>query len=374
MSDVAQRLIAEIQDAVGIGELTFRSVDDVMDRFGARQSLATRDAVRSFCLGTGNFHPRYIGSKDKESTHVPPHFLHAIAFQGGLEKRPIQGISGGLYGGNEVVWYRDIEIGEEILVESIAGRVRDISRSGALQFLWPLETIYRDLNNETIAVFTSTTIFFGSEKRRLRPPPPQRRFSSAEIGEWFELMEREPLHQGCRYWEDVEVGDTLPTTHQVFTPAQSVAFFSGCNWFEDWRVRMKEQASRPGIFNWQAAPESGIPELDDPWWHIFHDDAERADMGRVFCPGRLMECWLGNHITNWMGAGGFLSRLKTEYRALLFADALVTCQGCVTGKSVSGNQHRINLEVTLMDHQGVAAVPAATAEIFLPSKQTQAEQ
>lgn len=373
-------LMAEIQQAMGLGEIVPRTIGGGLDRFGMRQRVASEDAIRTFCNGIGNLNPLYR-SRDYATASVhggivaPPHFLHAISFQGGIQRKSMPRISGGLYGGNSAVWHRPIRAGDTFTVHTVAGVVRDISRPGALQFLWPMDTVYRNQRGERVATFTSSTIFFAAEGARkggarLRSAPPVRRFSRAEIERWYELMASEPVRgPEPRYWEDVEPGEELPPTRQVFTPAQSISFFAGCAWFEDWRFRMVEQLEgRPGVFSFEPDPESGIPELDDPWWHVFDDAARRTGMDRAFCPGRLMECWLGSLVGNWTGDCASLEALSCQFRALLFSGSLVTCRGIVAGKRIDGERHIVDLELTLEDHNGVVCVPGAKAIVSLPTR------
>jgi len=381
--ELRDRIKAEIEEAMGTGEFFLRAADNVEDRFGMRQRVAGEDAIRNFCNGIGNVNPLYRSvDYARSSIHggltAPPHFLHAIAFQGLAQKRRLDYITGNLYGGNRAQWFKTIREGDTFTVISMPGEVKDITREGtALQFLSTLKTIYKNQKSETVAEFTSSTIMFADPEgegqgapKRLRKAPESHYWSEADVNDWYRLMEEEEIRgANPRYWEDVNVGDQLAPTHHFFTPAQAIAFFSGCAWFEDWRFRMLEANANTSIgFEMSPDPKTGILELPDPWWHIFDEVARREGMDRAFCPGRQMECWLATLITNWMGDVGFLKRLDCQFRALLFNGAKVTCRGEVVKKIVENEKHLVDLKVTLEDHDGVLPVPNGSATVILPSR------
>jgi len=381
--ELRAKIKAEIEEVMGTGEFFVRNADEVEDRFGMRQRMASEDAIRNFCNGIGNVNPLYR-SMDyaRNSIHgsliAPPHFLHAIAFQGIAQKRQLEYITGNLYGGNRAQWFKTIQEGDIFTVVSVPGEVKDITREGtALQFLATLKTIYKNQKSEVVAVFTSSSIMFadpgGEEKeskKRFRKPPEPHRWTEEEVNAWYELIEKEEIRgKNPLYWEDISIGDQLAPTHHFYTPVQAIAFFSGCAWFEDWRFRMLEARNNSSIgFEMSPDPATGILELPDPFWHIFDSIAQREGMGRAFCPGRQMECWLTTLITNWMGDAGFLKMLDCKFRALLFNGAKVICRGEVVHKYVEGDEHLVDLKVTLEDHEGVLPVPDGSATVMLPSR------
>jgi len=374
----------EIEEAIGIGEFRLRSVDAVEDRFGMRQRVASEDTIRNFCNGIGDVNPLYR-SRDNAKNNIhgslmaPPHFLHAIAFQGGLQRRQLDCVTSGFYAGNRAEWFKTIRQGDEFTVFSVPNEVKDITREGtALQFLSSDRTVYKNQKNEIAAVFTSSNIIFADpgegdkvSVKRVRRAPNQRHWSKQEIEEWYDLIEQEEIRGGePRYWEDVTEGDQLPPTHHFFTAAQAIAFFSGCSWFEDWRFRVLEaKAGTSHGMGMIPDPETGIPELSDPWWHMFDHVAQREGMDRAFCPGRLMECWLGNLITNWMSDAGFLKKMECQFRALLFSGSKVTCKGRIVNKHIENDEHLVDLQITLEDHEGVFPVPNGSATVVLPSRE-----
>ncbi len=102
--ELRAKIKAEIEEAMGTGEFFVRSVDKVEDRFGMRQRMASEDAIRNFCNGIGNVNPLYrSGDYARNGIHgaliAPPHFLHAIAFQGIAQKK-----TGGVYHWKSLWW------------------------------------------------------------------------------------------------------------------------------------------------------------------------------------------------------------------------------------------------------------------------------
>ncbi|MBW2369785.1 MAG: MaoC family dehydratase N-terminal domain-containing protein [Deltaproteobacteria bacterium] len=381
--ELREKIKAEIEEAMGTGDFLLRSADNVEDRFGMQQRLAGEDTIRMFCNGIGNVNPLYRSvDYARNSIHgsliAPPHFLHAIAWQGGTQKKPLDCISGGFYGGNQAEWFKTIREGDRFTVFTIPGEVKDITREGtAFQFLHTTKTAYKNQKNEIAGIFDSTSVMFvdnnkdgQAPEKRVRKAPEVRYWSEEEVEELYQLIGKEPIRGAePRYWEDVNVGDQLPPTHHFFTPQQTIAFLSGCGKFEDWRFRMSEtKGIASSGFEMRPNPKTGIPEFSDPWWHVFDSVAEREGMDRVFCPGRQLECWLGSLITNWMGDAGFLKKMACQFRALLFDGSRVICRGKIVNKYMEGEEHLVDLHVTLEDHDGVFAVPNCSATVVLPSK------
>ena len=73
-------------------------------------------------------------------------------------------------------------------------------------------------------------------------------------------------------------------------------------------------------------------------------------------------------ITNWMGDAGFFKKMACQFRALLFNGSKAICKGKVVNKYIEGNEHLVDLQVTLEDHEGVLPVPNGSATVVLPSR------
>lgn len=383
--ETRDKIKSEMEAAIKLGEFYVPSIDEAEDRYGMKQRVASEDAIRNFCNGIGDVNPLYR-SRDyaKNSIHggiiAPPHFLNAIAFPGGGSKNwdKLDYITAAFDAGAQWECFDTIREGDEFTVIYRPSEVKDITKEDkSPRFLTSIETIYKNQSGKVVAIFTVTGIsFIGSREegkdsqKGVRKAVKQHYFSQQEVEEWYQLIEEEEIRGAKpRYWEDVNVGDQLPTTHHFFTAEQAIAFFMGTIWFEDWRFRMREtKAGFAPAGAMHPDPETGIPEHHDPWWHIFDSAAQRQGMDRAFCPGLLMESWLGHLITNWMGDSGFLKKMACQHRALLFRGSKAICKGQVVNKYIEGDEHLVDLRVTLEDHEGIFPIPNGSATVVLPSR------
>jgi len=383
--EVRKKIHADIERAWGTGELSVRSVDAVEDRLGMRQCVASEDAIRNYCNGIGDVNPIYRSvDYARNSFHgcliAPPHFITAIAFQSELLKEPIDCITSLLFGGSEVEWFRPIRAGDSFTVISQPGQVTDISKNDTeLRFSAAGRTILKNQHDEVVAISTLNLILFAdpnsaggkkAEAKNVRKLTDPRVWSTHEVEVCYQQIEQEEIRGAKpRYWEDVEVGDQLPSTQHFFTSEQAISYFAGIAWFEDWRFRMLEsKLGMATVFKMKPDPQTGIPELADPWWHIFDHVAQREGFDRAFCPGKLMEAWLGHLVTNWMGDSGFLKKMKCQFRALLFNGSKVICRGEVLRKYQENGEFLVDLKLTLEDHEGVKSIPEGFATVALPAR------
>ena len=99
-----------------------------------------------------------------------------------------------------------------------------------------------------------------------------------------------------------------------------------------------------------------------------HKTGRRFNLCPVFCPGKLMESWLGKLVTNWMGDAGFLRKMSCQFRAPLFNGSKAICAGEVVNKYKEGEDHLVDLKVTLEDHEGTLSVPNGLATVALPAR------
>ena len=131
-----------------------------------------------------------------------------------------------------------------------------------------------------------------------------------------------------RYWEDVTVGDALPTMAKgPMTVTGFIAYAQGWGglYIRANKLAWRQVSNHPGL---GIANRFGIPDCPER----VHWEPEFALM--VGAPGAYdygpERCsWLTHHLTNWMGDDGFLRRATCKIRRhnpegdLLFIDGKV---------------------------------------------------
>ncbi len=148
------------------------------------------------------------------------------------------------------------------------------------------------------------------------------------------------------YWEDVKVGDELPTLPKIATTLMLVRW-----------------AGASGDFN---------PLHYDPG-----SDLVKAT-GGIIVHGALKRQWLIHLVTNWIGDEGTLKKFSCQYRGIdrprsmkNFTEPLEgetwLCKGRVTNKYVQNSDHYVDCEIWVENGQGERTTPG-TATVILPSR------
>jgi len=146
-----------------------------------------------------------------------------------------------------------------------------------------------------------------------------------------------------RWWEDVNVGDTLaPVVKGPLRICDIVGFHIG------WGMG-QTYGQDPCAYGWEApspharfltlAMSTGFPTIVQ---RLHWDEKRAADLGlpAPYDYGTMRTNWLGHLITNWMGDEGWLMRLKTEMRVFNFSrryhDLLGRSRGQARGRHSQG--------------------------------------
>ena len=136
-------------------------------------------------------------------------------------------------------------------------------------------------------------------------------------------------------WDDVEVGQTLPSvTHQP--------------------------SSRQLV---QYAGASG------DFYEVHYDKDFAVDIGLpgVIVHGALKNAWLAQVVTDWMGPAGALRRLAVRYRGIDRVGDTLTCSGQVTKKYEQDGQRLVDCALSLVNSAGEQTT-TGTATVALPSR------
>ena len=137
------------------------------------------------------------------------------------------------------------------------------------------------------------------------------------------------------YFDDLKVGDELPPL--VKGPIQ--------------QIQLTRYAGASGDFN-----------------PIHQDDefARAAGMGGVFAHGMLSMGFVGQAVTDWLGAGT-VRKLGVRFAALVRPKDVVTCRGRVIGKSSKDALNLVELEVWA-ENQRAEKIVTGRATVALPAR------
>jgi N-terminal half of MaoC dehydratase len=199
--------------------------------------------------------------------------------------------------------------------------------------------------------------------------------------EWIKMMHE--LGHGKRYWDDVNVGDKLPT--RIFGPHSIVSFTT------EWRAylftlwagvvrRTDLDIEALGFTGDMAGKEQDPvlekenPELTDGAYigpsrgHLFPRWARYIGMPRGYGYGASMGAWILDYFSGWAGEWGMVVHSNCSYRGPAFTGDITIMNADVTGKSVDAEGRPIVQVDFKMTNQLNVTMATAKAEIQLPRK------
>ncbi len=343
MSETYQRRFPKITD---------QALDSLRKRIGVKieNTLepwcheATRDNIRHYAHGIGDDNPLWCDPDYAATTPLggivaPPSFLFACS-------RIISGYVGGLPGvhamwaGADWNWHKWVRRNDEISTEAwlkeliphdtrFSGRavqqvyhVNFFNQSGDLLCeadSWCFRTD-RDAAREE-----------GTKYKELREKP-QRRYDEAELAGLYKLYHDEEIRGAeSRYWEDVSIGDALPTMAKgPMTVTGFICYAQGWGglYIRANKIAWRQIDKHPGL---GIENKYGIPDCPERV-HWENEFATEVGAPAAYDYGPERCSWMTHHLTNWMGDSGFLCRSETKIRRHNPEGDLLYINGSITGK------------------------------------------
>jgi acyl dehydratase len=137
------------------------------------------------------------------------------------------------------------------------------------------------------------------------------------------------------YFEDVQVGDELPA----------------------W-------SRKTDLMNWNR-----YAAVNDEFVYIHMDEeAGRRAMNEqgVFGMGNIRYTYIVNSLHDWMGDGGLVREVGVQFRAINQKNDVLTVQGKVTDKRVEDGEHRVYLDVNVVNQDGAGTCPGHAVVVVPP--------
>jgi hypothetical protein len=253
------------------------------------------------------------------------------------------------------------------------------------------DNFYYNDRGEKIATQRSTSIRYRADLAREMGS-----LSATEDPEWSdaqiaELDEKKldyvkTLHElghGKRYWDDVKIGDKLPT--RIFGPHSVVSFTT--EWrayiFTTWggmHRRTDLDLEALGFLKDMAGHENDPvmerqnPELTDGAYygpsrgHLFPRWARYIGMPRAYGYGASLGAWVLDYCAGWAGEWGRVVHSNANYRGSAFSGDITIMNAEVIGKSVDeAGRSIVQVDCKMTNQLGTVMV-TAKAEIELPTK------
>jgi acyl dehydratase len=322
--------------------------------------VATRDAIRHWAHGIGDRNPMWAARHT-----APPTMLFAM-------DRIVSGYVGGLpgihamYAGTDFRWKLPIRENDRIVGESVLLDLIEKSSTFARRAIQQIyRTTFRRDDGAIVAEVDSwcfrTERDTARERKKYAAHEPHR-YTREEIDAIRRAYADERINDESPRWDDVRVGDALPTVVKgPLTVTSIIAFVQGWGslYVRAHGLAFDMFARHPALGIDNAA---GVPE---PPERVHWDDAFARAVGvpAAYDYGPERVAWLGHLVTNWMGPETFLARLNVQVRRHNLIGDTTWCRGAVADKRVVDGRRQVTLDLSGVNQRGetIAAGQAIVA-------------
>lgn len=253
------------------------------------------------------------------------------------------------------------------------------------------DNFYYNDRGEKIATQRSTAIRYGAEAAREMGS-----LKGTEDPEWSDDQLREledkkfewikSLHElghGKRYWDDVKVGDKLPTriigVHSIAsftTEWRAYLFTTWCGVIRRTDLDMAALGFTDEMAGKEQDPvlELENPELTDGAYigpsrgHLFPRWARFIGMPRGYGYGASMGAWILDYLNGWAGEWGQVVHSNCAYRGPAFTGDITIMDAQVIDKLVDDQGRNVVQVDFKMTNQLGTVMSTAKAEIELPKR------
>ena len=383
-------------ERAGYGVLTDESFARSRRRIGIPLRISpphvtevTADASRHFAYGYGDDNPLYCDPGYGKNTRwggliAPPTFLYTmgdpIAPKHTPEEKellkgdPLVGL-GAYQAVMDFEWWRPLRLGDGSRLQRVllGVSVRENSRFSGRAVHETRGYIHRNQNDELHCLQRGAWVraerhASAERKKEYELPKPYSEEQLAAIDAAYEgetVRGAEP-----RYWEDVKVGDELPTI--VRGPLRLSDLIV---WHMGWGM----QLTPPGGFRESYKIRKKVPGMFTPNELNVPDTVQRlhwetAWANKLGIPipydyGALRETFLVNLITNWMGDDAWLWKLSCQHRVFVYHGDTYWMKGVVRDLKAVDGRHEAHLQVWVENQWGTVTTPGE-AVVLLPTRES----
>jgi len=174
-----------------------------------------------------------------------------------------------------------------------------------------------------------------------------------------------------RYFEDVEIGEKMPTYAKgPLTVTEVVVFHGGGYGITDgYRIGGSREwyKNRQRIRNFYIKDEYGVPDVSQRV-HWNNDWARKIGNPMAYDYSVMRESWLHHYLTDWVGDDGWVFRQYDEVRKFNYMGDVQILSGQVTNKRFENGHAFVDLMIQATNQRGTATT-ICEATVILPSRE-----
>src|SRR2546427_273303 len=355
---------------------------------GAREHLttATHDAMRNFARSYGDDNPLFNDEDYGETTRwgaqiAPPmiaiglnHPLYGDPPATRIKRPSFRGIHV-FVSGSTWNWYRPLYPGDQLFsfggTESVVEKKSEFAERSVLITFASVK-----MNQRAEIVAISRTLAIHTERKTAREKGKYldiepATYTDEDLARLDEIYAAEQVRGAePRWWEDVNVGDSLPPMAKgPLTTTDMIVFHAGGYGFVPYAPCTNRIAydNRQRIAPFYVKNEYGIPDVAQ---RVHWDSAWAQAIGNpmAYDYGVMRDCWLSHYITDWMGDDGWLITQSTEIRKFNYMGDSHVITGEIVDKRIDDGRCVVDIEMRGTNQRDVVTCPG-TATVALPSRE-----
>jgi acyl dehydratase len=345
------------------------------------------DSIRNFAHGCGNDNPLHCDPEYGETTRWGS--IIAPTMMAGVINKPLlgdkmdpeikaktKGLFRGIHvfvSGGEWTFYRPIYPGDTLYSykgeESLEVKPSEFSGRTVTQIR---RNVKFNQRGDVVAVYKMRRIL--SERKAaaktgkyadIKPAS----YTDADIAEIDDIYANEKVRGADkRFWEDVEIGDSLGRMAKgPLTVTDVICFHAGGYGFVPYAPSVGRLAhrNRQRIAPFYLKNEHGIPDVAqrlhwDPTW------AQAIGNPMAYDYGVMRENYIYHYLTDWCGDDGWITRQYDEIRKFNYVGDTQVITGEVVGKREEAGRALVDVVVAMTNQRGEKTV-SCEATIALPS-------
>lgn len=342
---------------------------------------ASLDSARNFAMWVDPWNPlwnddNYARNSCWKAPVVNPIYLDCVVTDSFFPSLPAQGgVLTHNFLGEDWEIYKQVFIGDSFTLERDAPVMNDItaldgSNKNRILSVVPNSCSVYNQHNELIAKFKAFMDFTiwpkGLDKAAL-PPYKDHCYTQSEWDFINNIIKNEEIRGAKpRYWEDVQVGDSLTQcTIGPTTAWDMIAFTAARQETPFWPMRWWRENSPIGLL--AVDPETNINHMA-PEWHIANERARAGGEPKSFHYFASAKAQMIRIISNWMGDAGLITVLKPRHLRRTYIGDTQVVRGKVIGKRVENGKYLVDLDVWMDNMCRGNVTESAIAAVSLPSR------